>query len=217
MQEQIEFDSVKTNDTATILGWLSRSFKVAEQWKQQGIEVYEEVGGDSDAARNRLASILRKYFVESKPTDEVVENWNNDRTAVEEFKVIAPKVTSSSAVHHDWAFYADYLLLGCASSDRWNAINQVREAEYLSLAMSHKIRTNVFNAVNLLTENPKLTDEQVKASLIQMNGDSEDESDKPAIAHVKEARRQIKSGTKIARPVKPVRAPLKPFESRYFA
>ena len=52
----------------TPIEWVARSYESAEQWKKQAREVFFSVNGDSNIARNRVAAMVREYFI-ALPTE----------------------------------------------------------------------------------------------------------------------------------------------------
>ncbi len=193
--------------------WLGRSYKQAEAWKAKARAVFLEVCGDSQAARNRLAAQIREYFLTGGAKTEKLEVWRQGVDKPVVITAVPPKITASNASYHDFERYADYLLQCCAVADVIADENLARDAEYQQLAKSYAVRANVYIAFKYLQQNSSATDEQLLEAIV---ADKDFESEKPALAHVKEARKAAKAGQKMTRPREPQRAQLARFESKYY-
>lgn len=190
--------------TSAALKWIARSYQSMEQWKLKGKELFFLLNGQSDATRNRLAAIIRKYFVETPPDTEELSRWKRDSTEQEIIRVDPPKISASNSVYVDWGYLADYVLLPCAAvSEELEAENQRRATEYRQAWESYMIRLAVFDARTILREKPALNDAALLAQL-------QTKHEKAAAAHVKEARRLERNGVQYAAPVPPVETPAMP-------
>ncbi len=187
--------------TVTAVQWLARSYESMEHWKRTGKEVFFSLNGESDVARNRLASIIRKYFVDTPPGAEDVNRWRRDSTETETIRVVPPKISASNSAYVDWGYLADYVLLACAAiSEELEDENQKRTTEYRQSLESHNIRLAVFDARMILRENPNLNDDDVLTQL-------KTKHEKAAAAHVKEARKLERNNVRYAPPKAPRESP----------
>lgn len=187
--------------TTTAIEWLARSYESMEQWKRTGKELFFSLNGQSDVARNRLASVIRKYFVETPPTAEDVRRWKRDSTEQETIRVTPPKISASNSAYVDWGYLADYVLLACAAvSEELEEENQKRALEYRQLLESYYIRLAVFDARTLIRTNPELNDDGVLTQLKMKH-------EKAALAHVKEARKLERNAVRYAPPKEPRESP----------
>ena len=150
---QLVLEGLETSDqsTVTALEWFARSYESMEEWKGKAREVFFSLNGNSEVARNRVASMVRFYFVETPPKSEDVKRWKQGSDETETIHVVPPKISASNSAYVDWGYVADYLLLACAAlSDVLDAENQLRETEYRTAFDSFKIRTMVHDARSLM-------------------------------------------------------------------
>ena len=207
---QLFLDGPEPSDqsTATAIEWLARSYKSMEQWKQAGKELFFSLNGQSDVARNRMASVIRKYFVDTPPVAEDVRRWNRDVTEVETVRVVPPKISASNSAYVDWGYLADYVLLACAaSSEELEEENQKRASEYRQSLESYSIRLAVFDARTIIREQINVNDADVLSQL-------QTKHEKAAAAHIKEARKLERNEARYAPPKPPKESPAMP---RYVA
>lgn len=200
---QLNFDETDEVEplTATAVAWIARSYESMEHWKRKGEELFLSLNGQSDVARNRLASILRKHFLESKLSAEEVTRWKARSVEKHTSRVTPPKVSASNSAYVDWCYIADYVLLGCAStSDAMETENQNRLSEYRQCLDSYNIRLAVYDARTIIRENKGIDDSEVLTRL-------QEKHDKAAAAHVKEARRLERNKCRYAPPQKPTESP----------
>ncbi|RLS58248.1 MAG: hypothetical protein DWH91_02545 [Planctomycetota bacterium] len=176
--------------------WVSRCYESSEQWKQKAREVFLSVNGESNVARNRVAALVRDYFIALPTEPEAVRRWKKGSNEVETILMQPPKVSTSNAAYFDWVHIADFLLLACASPNLESSENQTRDNEYRSVLESFRIRNIVFHARRELVDKPAASDEDILASLRSAHPTV-------ALAHVKEARRLNRSGTPNREPVEP--------------
>ena len=175
-----------------------------EQWKHTGKELFFSLNGQSDVARNRLASVIRKYFVETPPVAEDVRRWKRDSTELETIRVVPPKISVSNSAYVDWGYLSDYVLLACAAvSEELEEENQKRASEYRQILESYNIRLAVFDARTIIRERTDLTDADVLAQL-------QTKHEKAAAAHVKEARKLERNEVRYASPKPPKDSPEMP-------
>ncbi len=190
---------LETSDqsTATALEWIARSYESMEEWKKKAREVFYCMNGNSEVTRNRVAAIVRFYFVETPPKAEDVKRWKQGGKETEIVHVVPPKISASNSAYVDWVHVADYLLLPCAAlSEELDAENQLREAEYRTAFDSFKIRTMVHDARTLMRETPNATESELLALLTAKH-------DKAALAHIKEAKRLERANVRYAPPKAP--------------
>lgn len=213
MTEQLPLDgfSDEADSVEAILKWIGRSYPTMEEWKNKGREVFFSVNGDSDVARNRLASFVRGYFVESSLEPETVSRWTKGSTAVEEVVVAPPKVSTANSPYIDWAHVADYLLLACATlSDELIAENTKRDAEYRQVQDSYRIRLMVHDARDVLRANQKISDSDLMKQLSKKH-------EKIGLVHIKEAKKLEKEDARFAPPRAPIQAaPIPRYKPIYF-
>ena len=178
--------------TVTAVQWLARSYESMEHWKRTGKEVFFSLNGESDVARNRLASIIRKYFVDTPPGAEDVNRWRRDSTETETIRVVpSDDFRLQNSAYVDWGYLADYVLLAFAAiSEELEDENQKRTTEYRQSLESHNIRLAVFDARMILRENPNLNDDDVLTQL-------KTKHEKAAAAHVKEARKLERNNVRV--------------------
>ena len=124
----------------TPIAWIARSFESAEQWKKRAGEVFFSVNGDSNVARNRVAAIVREYFIALPTEPEAVRRWKKGCNEIETISMRPPKVSESNAAYFDWVNIADFLLLGCNSLIEDLPENQTRDKEYRDVLESFRIR-----------------------------------------------------------------------------
>jgi hypothetical protein len=200
---QLPLELLSTNDLrpCTPLEWLTRSYKTLEYWKQEAKELFFSLNGQSDVARNRLAMMIRKHFVDTPPISEDVTRWKRDSTETETIRMTPPRISASNCAYIDWGYIADYMLLACAAvSEEIETENQKRSAEYLQSLESFNIRQAVFDARTILREQPNLNDDEVFAILKTMHPNA-------AVAHVKEAKKLERSAAHYVVPKPPNRSP----------
>ena len=206
--DQMHFDGLESPEqsTMTAIQWLARSNESMEQWKRTGKELFFSLNGHSDIARNRLASVIRKYFVETPPNAEDIRRWKRDSTEQETIRVTPPKITASHSAYIDWGYLADYVLLACAAdNEELEEENQLRALEYRQSFESYCIRLAVFDARTIIRANPELNDNDVLTQLKMKH-------DKTAAAHVKEARKLERNAARYSPPKEPR---ISPEMSRY--
>ncbi len=200
---QMLLDGLETPEqsTSTAMEWLARSYESMEQWKRTGKELFFSLNGQSDVARNRLAAVIRKYFVETPPNTEDVRRWKRDSTEQETIRVTPPKISASNSAYVDWGYLADYVLLACAAvSEELEEENQKRALEYRQLFDSYSIRLAVFDARTIIRTNAELNDDDALTQLKMKH-------EKAAAAHVKEARKLERNAVRYAPPKPPTESP----------
>ncbi len=181
----------------TPIEWLSRSYESSEQWKKKAREVFLSVNGESNVARNRVAALVRDYFVSLSSETEAVRRWKKGSDEIETIIMQPPNVSASNAAYFDWVLIADFLLLACASPNEGIPENQTRDTEYRAVLESFRIRYKVFQARMELIAKPGASDEDLRASL------SPADPSEVVQAHIDAARRLERSGL-------PNNAPLEP-------
>jgi hypothetical protein len=190
---------LETSDqsTATALEWIARSYESLEEWKKKAREVFYCMNGNSEVTRNRVAAIVRFYFVETPPKAEYVKRWKQGGKEIETIHVVPPKIGASNSAYVDWGQVADYLLLPCAAlSEELATENQLRETEYRTVFDSFKIRMMVHDARTLMRETPNASESDLLALLSAKH-------DKAALAHIKEAKRLERANVRYAPPKAP--------------
>lgn len=180
----------------TPVEWIARSYESAEQWKKKSGEVFYSVNGESNVARNRVAAMVRDYFLALSPEPEAVRRWKKGSDEIETIIMQPPKVSESNAAYFDWVHIADFLLLACASPNDESPENQTRDNEYRKVLESFRIRNIVFHARHELISRPGASDEELLASLVSSHPTV-------ALAHIKEARRLERSGSTNPEPKQP--------------
>lgn len=213
MQNDLRFSDKRASDrmSETVLEWIGRTFESMEKWKVTARDVFFTSNGDSNVSRNRVASIVRTYFIDTPLSPEDVKRWNADFEKTETVRVSPPKVTQSNATYVDWLYISDYLLLACASlSEELEEENQRRETEYLGVMTSYKIRLVVHEARERMRNDSAWTDEDVLASVQDLHS-------KASMANIKEARRLEKADVLHDLPKEPVpAAPMPRYTPLYF-
>lgn len=212
MQSEIDFET--TTDAAknsSVIGWIARSYESMDEWNGKARAIFYASNGDSNLSRNRVASMIRSYFLETSLEAEAVKRWKPGIKEPVSETVFPPKVSASSSAYIDWLCAADYVLLACASlSDMLAAENQKRESEYQSVLGSYELRMVVYKARLEMKKSPKSSDEAVLSAVRLECPDA-------ALANVKEARRLEKMGRKNEVPKKPECAnPMPRYVSIYF-
>ena len=71
--------------------------------KAKALKVFLSVNGDSNVARNRMASQVRKFFEDTNLEPEDVQRWKKGVDEIETVRVVPPKISGS---------YQD-MLIGC--------------------------------------------------------------------------------------------------------
>jgi hypothetical protein len=190
--------------------WLVRTYESHDEWKKKARAIFYHSNGDSDLSRQRLAGVVRSYFVDQTLVTEDVEAWLGGTTVTTRHE--PPKVSVSNAGYFDWLFVADYLLLSCASpAEEYQEENQSRENDYQQLIGSFNLRMQVVAARQVIRESPGMDDEKVLASVQEKHA-------KASLANIKEARRLEAKGGKVRIPVEPQRAANMPlYKSVYFS
>lgn len=197
------FDRLEDSEqsTVTAVHWLARSYESLEEWRRTGKEIFFSVNGESDVARNRLASLIRRYFVDTPLSAEDVTRWKPGSTETETIRVSPPKISASNSAYVDWGYLADYVLLSCAAiSEELEDENQKRNMEYRQSLESHNIRSAVFEARTIIREKANLNDVEVLEKLKKIY-------EKASAAHVKEARKQERNGDRYTPPKPPRESP----------
>lgn len=199
------------SSSASAMEWIARSYESMESWKKTGRELFFSVNGQSDVARNRLAGVIRKYFVDTRLEVENLQRWKNDSTERETVRIVPPKISASNSAYIDWALLADYVLLACSGvCEGLEEQNQIRATEFRQLLDSYNIRLAVYDARSIIRENPGISEEAVLAKLKLKH-------EKAAAAHVKEASRLERTNARHAAPSPPIEPPPMPsYISRYF-
>ena len=180
----------------TPVEWVARNYESSEQWKKQAREVFLSVNGESNVARNRVAAMVRDYFIGLSSEPEAVQRWKKGCNELESVIMQPPKVSTSNAAYFDWLHIADFLLLACASPNEDMPENQTRDNEYRAVLESFRIRNIVFVARKELVAQPEASDDEILASLRPAHPTV-------ALAHVKEARRLNRSGATNTQPLEP--------------
>jgi len=213
LQSELPFSEMPVSDRLSpqVLSWLARSFETMEEWKAKAAVVFFASNGDSAVSRNRVAAVVRNYFVNESLKAEEVKQWQKDCEQVEVVEIVPPKVSASNSTYVDWLFVADYLLLACGSTaEALLEENQRRESECQTLEGSYKIRLIVHEAREVMRGKSDMSDDDV---LLEVQGKHK----KAALANVKEARRQERANTYHAAPQAPIRPePMPPYSALYF-
>ena len=150
---QLVLEGLETSDqsTVTALEWFARTYESMEEWKGKAREVFYSTNGNSEVTRNRVAAMVRYYFVETLQKAEDVKRWKKGGKETDIIHVVPPKISASNSAYVDWGYIADYLLLACAAlSDELDAENQLRDTEYRTAFDSYRIRTMVHDARSLM-------------------------------------------------------------------
>ncbi len=209
MQVELNFDNMREADSQSVtpLQWLNRSYDSMRDWKSKALEVFLSVNGDSNAARNRVASKVRKYFEETTLAPEDVPRWKNAVNEIETIRVIPPKISESRLGYVDWLHIADLLLMtGCADGDAINEEQQIRETEFLSAQRSYKMRLVVEEARMAIRRDSNMSDGSLSKHLNEMFSEMFKDKDKnPPLVAIKEARKLEKSGVRTPHPKEPIK------------
>lgn len=211
MQNELEFTDGDEPDCTSVtpVNWLLRSYDSAVAWKSRARTEYISLNGDSDAARNRVAAIVRTYFTETQLTPEVVGRWIGNE--VVKIRLLPPMVTDSNAAYVDWIFIADVLLLHCvADQDEIDKENQRRETEYLRAYNSYKLRIAIEEIQERIRSGQHSSDDALLKSIIAKHPDA-------SIATIKEARRREKTKAMLPKAKEPLRSMhIPPFKPLYY-
>ena len=210
---QLVLEGLESSDQSTVnaLEWLARNYESMEEWKGKAREVFFSMNGNSEVTRNRVAAMVRFYFVETPPKPEDVKRWKRGGEETETIHVVPPKISASNSAYVDWGYVADYLLLACAAlSDELDAENQLRDTEYRTVFDSYKIRTMVHDARTLMRETPSATETELLGLLTEKH-------DRAALAHIKEAKRLERGNVRYAPPKAPTPStPMPRYVALYF-
>ncbi len=188
-----------TKDTPlqrTPIEWVSRSYESSEQWKKKARDVFYSVNGESNVARNRVAAMVRDYFIVLPSEPEAVRRWKKGSDEIETIIMQPPKVSASNAAYFDWVHIADFLLLACASPNDESPENQTRDNQYRAVLDSFRIRNIVFHARKELIARPGASDDELLALLVSSHPTV-------ALAHIKEARKLERAGATNPEPIEP--------------
>ena len=211
MQIDFQFlDRLPQDDVpASPVDWLLRSYDSFVEWKTRARDEYIRLNGDSHAARNRVAWVVRNYFTESKLSQEQVGRWKGNEIVY--VHLTPPNITDSNATYVDWIYIADVLLIHCAAEhDDIDQENQRRDTEYQRAYNSYRLRIAVEEAQEAIQEAPGAADEVILAALLGTHLDA-------SMATVKEARKRVKSKSTFPKAELPHRgAPIAPFVPLYF-
>lgn len=196
---------------STPIQWLLRSYRTADEWKRKAKDVLFAVNGDSNVARNRVASIIRSYFVDTKLKPEDVERWKPRENAKETVRVVPPTITVSNATYVDWVYIADFLLLACCSvTEELEAENQRRETEFDNALRSYRKRLAVEAVCEVIRQGSTATDKAIVESLKELHPDISE-------AAVKIARKLEREKIVEPKAKEPQRAePMPPYNALYF-
>ncbi len=182
--------------------WLSRTFEVREEWKQRGQEIFFAVNGESNVARNRLAAIIRNYFLRTELAPETVHRWASDSRTPVPVQVAPPKITASNSAYIDWHAVADYILMPCSVMfEEIAAENQKREAEFRLVYDSYLLRVIIYHARMIIQNTPEITEDELLKKIQENNKDA-------AMAHVKEAKKLERGKSPLFLPKEPQRPSL---------
>lgn len=193
-----------------ILDWLVRSYATSQEWKSKAEDIYVSSNADSNLSRILLAAVVRKYFVETKPTVEDVRRWKPGFKEVEVVRLFPPRITNANATYVDWLYIADYLLLTTSVTERVEQVNQRRSFEFQNALGSYKIQLSVYEAREIMRRSPGESDVEILSVLKTKHPDA-------AIAHVKQARRLEKTSARHRVPKEPQPvSPLPRYETIYF-
>lgn len=208
VQIDLNFDNPAESDSQSVtpLNWLNRSYESIKEWKAKALKVFLSVNGDSNVARNRMASQVRKFFEETSLVPEDVQRWKKGMNEVETVQVIPPKISESRSGYVDWLHIADFLLMtGCAEGEAANDEQQIRDTEFLNAQRSYKMRLVVEEVRAELRRDSTLSDDTLSMHLKVKFSEMFKDKDPPLVA-IKEARRLEKSGVRTPSP----KAPIKP-------
>ena len=101
MQNEFDFTESPASDrlSCSVLEWVARTYETMEEWKAKAKDVFYSSNGDSNLSRNRVASIVRTYFLETPPKPEDVQRWKTGFEEIETVHVTPPNVSASNSVH----------------------------------------------------------------------------------------------------------------------
>jgi|GEM_PF-1532840 hypothetical protein len=221
VQTELNFDNTAESESqsSTPLNWLNRSYESMKEWKAKALKVFLSVNGDSNVARNRVASQVRKYFEKTSLVPEDVQRWKKGINEIETIRVIPPKSSESRSGYVDWLHIADLLLMsGCADGEAINEEQQERDTEFLNVQRSYKMRVVVEEARAELRRDPTLSDDSLSEHLKEKFSEMFKDKDKdpPAVA-IKEARKLEKSGVRTPSPKAPIKSePIPRYTTLYF-
>ena len=167
-QNAFDFADSPASDrqSGSILEWLARSYETMDDWKTKARRVFLSSNGDSSLSRNRVASMVRRHFLETPPKAEDVLCWKAGFEDTATVHVTPPKVSESNSAYVDWLYVADYLLLSCAlPTDELEEENQRRETEFQSVLGSYNRRLTVHDAREEMRSHRDSSDEDILASV----------------------------------------------------
>lgn len=211
--EPMETDDAPDTSATTPIQWLLRSYETSREWKDKAKDVFFSVNGDSDLARNRVAGIVRNYFIENKNRlePEDVGRWKDGENVAEKVRVVPPTVTESNSTYVDWVYIADFLLLPFVSlQEALDAENQRRETEFDNAMRSYKKRLAVEDAREAVRSGSLPSDAAILESLKIHHPDA-------SLATIKVARKLEKENAIEPKAREPKKsAPMPPFKALYF-
>ena len=115
----------ETEETGAVLAWLGREYKRSTSWGDRARSIYLEVDCDSEAAREKLAAVIRQHLLEQDGKPEEVECWVDNFSRIGTKTVTPPKIDRRCDRCVDWVFVADHTLL--AARVPWDGFDQKNE------------------------------------------------------------------------------------------
>ena len=219
LQEQLfdteltENEDIPDTSSSTPIQWLLRSYQTSVEWKAKARAVFFSSNGDSNLARNRVAGIVRSYFIENKNRlePENIGRWKDGENVIENHHVVPPKVSESNSTYVDWVYIADFLLLPLISLlDELETENRLRVTEYENALRSYKKRVAVEEAREVIRQDSNMPDDVIWESLKSRHPEG-------SLAAVKFARKLEKTNAKEPKAKEPKPSvPLPNYKSLYF-
>lgn len=210
MRTEFEFAEsvVADGSSVTAIEWLLRSYETSAEWKATATDVYFSVNGDSNVARNRVAGIVRSYFVETPLIPENVRRWG--KSDIETVQVSPPNISDSNATYVDWVYIADFLLLHCSTvTEELEEENQRRETEFQNALRSYKLRLAVVDAREAVRRDAQASEKEILETLKILHPEA-------SLATIKEARKLEKFNVVTPQPREPQPSPLLRYKPLYF-
>jgi hypothetical protein len=195
----------------SILKWLARTYETLEEWKTKAKDVFFLSNGDSNLSRNRVAFMVRTYFLENQLESESVQRWKPNLEEIETKDITPPKISASNAAYIDWLYIADYLLLACATpTEELDEENNRRKTEFRNLANSYNMRLIVHDSRKIMQQDATLQDKNILTTIKKTYP-------KASLANIKEARRLENENVLHIAPKEPIPTePMHRYTSLYF-
>jgi len=107
----------ETKETGAVLAWLHRDYERSMSWGDRARSIFVAVDCNSEAAREKLVTVIRQHLSEQGGEPEEVGCWVDNFNKLGTKTVTPPKVDKKSDRCIDWVFVADHTLL--AATPQW--------------------------------------------------------------------------------------------------